>query len=69
VRQRSRIEQVLDRASAPGHHAGPNPARWSGHLEHILADPGKRTPPRHHAAMPVALLPGSRCNRFAPSPA
>lgn len=57
TRVRSRIELVLDWATAHGHRAGPNPARWRGQLEHILADPGKVAPVRHHAAVPFVLLP------------
>lgn len=58
TRLRGRIEQVLDWATAPGHRTGPNPARWRGQLEHILADPNKVAPVKHHAAVPFAQLPG-----------
>ena len=57
TRLRGRIEQVLDWATAHGHRTGPNPARWRGQLEHILADPGKVAPVKHHAAVPLAKLP------------
>jgi integrase len=56
-RLRGRIEQVLDWATAHGHRTGPNPARWRSQLEHILADPNKLAPVKHHAAVPVAMLP------------
>lgn len=59
TRLRGRIEQVLDWATAHGHRSGPNPARWRGQLEHLLADPGKVAPVKHHAAVPVANLPAS----------
>lgn len=57
VRVRGRIEQVLDWATAHGHRSGPNPARWRGQLEHLLANPSKVTPVKHHPAVPVASLP------------
>ena len=57
-RLRGRIESVLDWATAHALRAGDNPARWKGHLEHLLA---KSTPEQraeaHHAAMPYADLP------------
>ncbi|PIF89777.1 integrase [Acidovorax sp. 62] len=56
-RLRGRIEQVLDWATAHGHRTGPNPARWRGQLEHILADPDKVAPVKHHEAVPFANLP------------
>lgn len=59
ARLRGRIEQVLDWATAHGHRSGPNPARWRGHLEHILADPNKVAPVKHHAAIPLAKLPAA----------
>jgi integrase len=34
---RDRIELVLDWARVAGHRTGENPARWRGHLEHLLA--------------------------------
>lgn len=57
TRVRGRIEQILDWATAHGHRSGPNPARWRGQLEHILADPGKVAPVKHHDAVPFARLP------------
>jgi integrase len=35
-RLRGRMENVLDAATVMGHRQGDNPARWKGHLEHIL---------------------------------
>ncbi|RYE43177.1 MAG: site-specific integrase [Hyphomicrobiales bacterium] len=57
TRLRGRIEQILDWATAHGHRTGTNPARWRGQLEHILADPNKVAPVKHHAAVPFAQLP------------
>jgi integrase len=56
-RIRGRIEAVLDWSGAGGHREGANPARWSGHLEHLLPSPSKAKPSGHHAAMAVAEIP------------
>jgi integrase-like protein/Arm domain-containing DNA-binding protein len=56
-RLRGRIEKVLDAAKARGHRSGENPARWRGHLDHLLARPQKLAR-GHHAAMPYPELPG-----------
>lgn len=50
-RVRGRIEKVLDAAKAKGFRDGENPARWRGHLDHLLPRPSK-LPRGHHAAMP-----------------
>jgi integrase len=55
-RLRGRIEAILDWAAVSGFRAGDNPARWSGHLEHLLATPSKRKI-EHLAAMPWRDLP------------
>lgn len=55
-RLRGRIEKVLDAARAKGHRDGENPARWRGHLDHLLAKQQKLTR-GHHAAMPWAEVP------------
>lgn len=49
---RQRIEAVLDWAKSRGYRSGENPARWNGHLENLLADPGKVSKTTHHAALP-----------------
>jgi hypothetical protein len=51
-RLRGRIESVLDYAKARGWRAGENPARWRGHLDSLLAKPGKVAKVEHHAALP-----------------
>ncbi len=38
-RVRGRIEKVLDAAKAKGFRDGENPARWRGHLDHLLPRP------------------------------
>lgn len=57
-RLRGRIESVIDWATAHDLRVGDNPARWKGHLEHLLA---KTTPEqraeKHHAALPHAEIP------------
>jgi integrase len=50
-RLRGRIEKVLDAAKAKGLRNGENPARWRGHLDHLLPKQPKLTR-GHHAAMP-----------------
>jgi len=55
-RLRGRIERVLDAARAKGHRQGDNPARWRGHLDHLLPV-RQRLTRGHHAAMAYADLP------------
>lgn len=50
-RTRGRIERVLDAAKAKGLRQGENPARWKGHLDHLLPKRKKLTR-GHLAAMP-----------------
>jgi hypothetical protein len=50
-RVRQRIEAVLDYAAALGTRAGGNPARWKGHLDHLLPRPNKVKRVEHHAAL------------------
>lgn len=66
-RLRGRIEKVLDAAKAKGFRQGENPARWRGHLDHLLPRPSKLTR-GHHAAMPyesVAAFMGKLRERNA----
>lgn len=49
-RVRGRIEKVLDVATAKGFRDGENPARWHGHLDHLLPKPVKLAR-GHHAAL------------------
>lgn len=55
-RLRQRIEAVLDYGGAHGMRHGSNPARWSGHLEHLLAKRQQGTK-QHHAALPYQEIP------------
>ncbi len=52
---REKIENVLDYAAAHGLRSGENPARWRGHLAHLL--PSNRGGEGHHAAMSYARAP------------
>lgn len=56
TRVRSRIEQVLARASVLKHRSGENPARWKGHLDKLLAKPDKLAKVRHHPALPYVEI-------------
>lgn len=56
-RVRGRIERVLDWAKVQGLRAGDNPARWAGHLDHLLPKPSKVAKAEHHAAMPYSAAP------------
>jgi integrase len=51
-RVRGRIESVLDFAKARGWRDAENPARWRGHLDHLLPSPIKLRRVKHHAALP-----------------
>jgi integrase len=57
-RVRGRIERILDWAKVSGYRTGENPARWRGHLDHLLPARGKVRTVEHHAALPHAELPG-----------
>jgi integrase len=55
-RLRGRIEAILDYAATRGYRpTGDNPARWSGHLEHLLA--GRTRAAKHLVAMAYSEVP------------
>ena len=56
-RVRSRMEAVLDWAKVSGFRNGENPARWRGHLDHLLPAPSKVRRVRHHPALPYVDIP------------
>jgi integrase len=56
-RLRGRIEAILDWAKVRGLRQGENPARWRGHLDHLLPARSKVRRVKHHAALPYAELP------------
>ncbi len=51
-RVRGRIESILDWATVRKYRVGENPARWKGHLDHLLPARGKVQKSGHHAALP-----------------
>jgi len=55
-RVRGRIERVLDAAKAKGLRSGENPARWRGHLDHLLSK-RRKLARGHHPAMPYPDVP------------
>jgi integrase len=56
-RVRGRIESILDWATTQHYRQGPNPARWQGHLENLLANPSKFQKVKHHDALDMKQLP------------
>jgi integrase len=73
TRIRARIERIWDAERVAGAVAGENPARWKGHLQHLLPPPEKVRKVENHAAMPyadaqafmAALLSGQSISRRA----
>ncbi len=57
TRLRGRVERVLDWATAREFRTGPNPARWRGHLDKLLANPGQLRRVVHHKALAVDAMP------------
>lgn len=57
TRVRGRAERVWEAERVAGNVAGANPARWRGHLEHLLPSPEKLKQKRHHAALPYEDAP------------
>lgn len=55
-RLRGRVEKVLDWATVHGYRDGLNPARWKGHLDAILKNPGKVQKTAHHKSIPYAEM-------------
>jgi integrase len=62
---RTAIEQVLNSATARGLRTGDNPARWAGHLEHLL--PKRTATVKHHDALPWREMPAFMTRLRAPS--
>jgi integrase len=56
-RVRGRIEKILDWARVNGYRGGDNPARWQGHLSHLLAPRGKVHKVENHPALPWEQIP------------
>jgi integrase len=55
-RVRGRIESILDYAKTRGYRDGENPARWRGHLQHMLVLKSKLRRVEHHPALPYAEI-------------
>lgn len=55
-RVRGRIEAILDWCTVREYRAGDNPARWRGHLDHVLPAPGDVAKVENHAALPYAKI-------------
>jgi len=55
-RVRQRIESVLAWATVSGYRKGDNPARWRGHLDHLLPKPSKVQNQEHYAALPYVEI-------------
>ena len=55
-RLRGRIESILDWSRVRGYRTGENPARWKGHLDHLLPARNKVQKVEHHAALPYAEI-------------
>ena len=51
-RVRGRIESVLSWATVAEYRQGDNPARWKGHLDHLLPQRSEVAPVKHHDALP-----------------
>jgi len=56
-RVQGRCARIWDAEKVAGHVAGENPARWKGHLDHLLPKPSKVKKPEHFAAMPYVDAP------------
>jgi hypothetical protein len=51
-RVRGRIETIIDGTKVNGHRDGENPARWQGHLNHLLPARSKVHKVENHPALP-----------------
>jgi integrase len=56
-RVQNRIERVLSFATVRKLRSGDNPARWRGHLDHLLAKPSKIAKTENHPALDYRDLP------------
>jgi integrase len=55
-RLRGRIERILSWAKVRGYREGENPARWRGHLDHLLPARSKVRKVEHRPALPYAEI-------------
>jgi integrase len=56
-RLRGRLETVLDWCKVRQYRHGENPARWRGHLAHLLPARAKIAVVEHHASLPYSEMP------------
>ena len=56
TRIRARIERILDWARVKGYRKGKNPARWRGHLQHVLVPPTKIKKVKHFTSLPYPKI-------------
>jgi len=56
-RVRGRMEKILDWAKVNKHRGGDNPARWQGHLDHLLPPRSKVHKVEHYPALPYEHIP------------
>ncbi|MBK1643586.1 integrase [Thiocapsa imhoffii] len=56
-RVQGRVENILDWCAARQYRDQSNPARWRGHLDHLLPKPTKVRRVQHHPAMPYTEVP------------
>ncbi|MFY9810295.1 tyrosine-type recombinase/integrase [Aquabacterium sp.] len=56
-RVRGRIESVLDWATVRGYRSADNPARWKGHLDHLLPAASKVRKVEHRRALSFSEMP------------
>ncbi len=52
-RVRGRVESILDWSTTKGYRDGLNPARWKGHLDHLLPAPTKIKKVKHYPAVQI----------------
>jgi integrase len=57
TRLRGRIEAVLDWCKVRGLREAENPARWKGHLKHLLPARNKQNGIKHYSALPWREMP------------
>ena len=75
-RMRGFIERILDYATVRKYRSGDNPARWGGHIEHLLPSRGEMARSgkvagaavAHHAALPYRDVPAFMQRLWAYSP-
>jgi len=67
-RVQNRIERVLSYAGVKKYRTGENPARWRGHLDHLLAKPSKIAESGNHPALDYRELPAFMADLRARKP-